>query len=176
MVHLDGGACRMKRRTMPTIREVLMAVIGIGWLGCSTYMVIDSISTRDTNSVRGVVLASRVIKDGGTSGQYLVPRVEYQYVVAAQRFRGIWLGLPENRRMANWTAARFAPGTNCAVFYNPATPSDASLEKRPTTLRMFLAMMPGLVGLVLLTAVIAYYVLRRVRASTGAQTAVESTH
>ena len=63
------------------------------------------------------------------------PNVTYTYQVGGQSFTGMSLtfGIRESHRnqaKAQAVAARYSPGQQVAVFYNPAKPEEAALERR----------------------------------------------
>jgi hypothetical protein len=63
------------------------------------------------------------------------PRVVYTYQVNGQAFtsKNLTFGFQDSSRSqskAQTAAARFAPGQAVTVFYNPANPAEAALERR----------------------------------------------
>jgi len=71
---------------------------------------------------------------GESDGNSYVPKVEYEYSVAGQTYRGkrIVFGSAGSGNKAREQAVveRYKVGTPVEVFYDPARPADAVLERR----------------------------------------------
>ena len=85
-------------------------------------------------STRGQVVLSRVEVSGGETTT-VSPRVVYQYQVGAQTYQseviraGSQFFNVTNSRMAYDTVDRYPVGATVTVYYNPANPAEAALER-----------------------------------------------
>jgi len=81
---------------------------------------------------------------------YYEPRVEYAYTIAGETHTGkrIAFGAPAsaNRKRAEQAISHYAPGTAVEVYYNPARPADAVLERSVSNMLGALLAGIGLLG------------------------------
>ena len=106
-------------------------------------------------SVPGRITSSEVITISGRNEDTHTPRVHYEYTVGGRTYTGRRIAFGGIRSFSQNAAMllveKFKPGTQAEVFYDPAAPDDAVLERR-TGSSSLLLWAPGvlfiLVGLV----------------------------
>ena len=104
--------------------------IGIGWYSRQKVR-----ASQAWPSAPGRVLASGVeVSSGNEGGNVYRAQITYSYQVGGREFRNNRRVFGDsvssgNRGAAERTAARFAAGSSVPVFYNPANPQDAVLER-----------------------------------------------
>jgi hypothetical protein len=96
-------------------------------------------ATRRWPSTEGRVVASAsraesMLEPGGTHNTVYEPRIAYEYNVGGQSYRSQQLsyGAVAGKSDSGWArgmAARYPEGTSVQVFYNPAKPAEAVLER-----------------------------------------------
>jgi hypothetical protein len=89
-------------------------------------------ATRSWSPVTGRVLTSKVVRKSGTN-RYTSPAVTYEYEAAGKAYRGetILPGWIKNSgpRSAQRIVARYPKGAQVTVYYDPADPAKACLER-----------------------------------------------
>jgi hypothetical protein len=111
-------------------------------------------------STPGQVIASDVNRYRGNDGEWAEEaRVVYEYAVGGTPFKGnrITFGGASsgNRAAARKTVARYSAGANVEVFYDPAQPGSAVLERKMPGMFVLLPIVGGIfaiVGIVILFA------------------------
>lgn len=82
----------------------------------------------------GQVLASGIGQENGENGVTYFPQVSYAYNVNGQTFQNQRIvfggGQTGNPAPAEKMAARYPAGSSVSVYFNPANPQDAVLERR----------------------------------------------
>lgn len=83
-------------------------------------------------STMGSVEMSRVESRSTSDGYTDYPVVQYSYQVAGQSYQGMKLapGPEVGGTGANKVVARYPPGAQVMVYYNPQNPGDAVLERK----------------------------------------------
>jgi hypothetical protein len=135
----------LARGSAVMILRVVQAGIGSLAIGSAppTWRKIASLRHRSAASiswpsVTGTITRTGVeshwkIWGGDTITRIHKPSVEYEYSVGGIRHRGNRVGFLEtstsSRRRAEQKAARYTVGSEVAVFYDPAAPSEACLER-----------------------------------------------
>jgi hypothetical protein len=113
---------------------ILLAVaallIGIGWFSRQKVK-----ASQAWPSAPGRVTGSGVEESSGSEGGTVYrAAVHYAYTVGGQEYQNNRRVFGDsvsssNRGAAERTAARFVPGSSVPVYYNPANPQDAVLER-----------------------------------------------
>ena len=110
---------------------VALLLIGIGWLGQR-----KAASSRSWPSVPGRVMTAEVeTSAGGEGGTVYRTLITYSYMVGGQQYQSNRRAFADtvssgNRGSAERGAAQYPPGSAVPVYYNPANPQDAVLERR----------------------------------------------
>lgn len=89
-------------------------------------------ATNQWPSVRGRVIASDINRYRDTDGEYREDvRVAYNYVVGGATLRGNRIGMSgSGSGTSKAKLARYRPGAEVDVFYDPANPAAAVLERK----------------------------------------------
>jgi hypothetical protein len=100
--------------------------------GIAIVMFLRTAATAGWQPAPGQVLESRVVHSSTTEGTSSDPRVVYAYLVAGRQYQGerIFVGGAVSGWGADKTVARYPVGSAVQVFYNPANPAEAVLERR----------------------------------------------
>ena len=109
-------------------------------------------------SIQGRITSSRLVAVKGKSTSY-EPRVGYEYSVAGQAYTGnrIWFGWPlaAGSEAEGWAVVHsYQVGAPVEVFYDPASPADAVLERRVRTWMIMFLWIGGLCFITLGVAVL----------------------
>ena len=85
-------------------------------------------------AVAGQITGSRLGTQSSDDGTSYFPMVHYQYAVAGQAYQNDRIvfggGITGNRGPAETILARYPVGHTVPVYYNPANPQEAVLERR----------------------------------------------
>lgn len=83
-------------------------------------------------STMGTVMMSTIDVRSGSEGSTEYPVVQYSYQIGGQGYQGMKIapGPEIGGSGARKVVARYQPGSQVMVFYNPQNPSDAVLEKK----------------------------------------------
>ena len=109
---------------------------------------------------QGRITSSRLVEyshssEHGDSSSY-GPKVEYEYGVAGQTYRGKRVSFGSeasyNKAREQAVVERYKVGTSVEVFYDPASPADAVLERRAASSTVILL----LVGVALIAMTLLF--------------------
>lgn len=116
----------------------IFALLGLGLLAFAVINRRKATASQNWPSVPGQVVSSSVQRnthrdtDGDTSYTYQ-PQIEYTYAVGEQTFTGKRISFgsesSSNPRKAEQVADQYKMGTPVTVYYDPAKPQDATLQK-----------------------------------------------
>jgi hypothetical protein len=131
---------------------VIMALVAALLIGIGLYSRQKVKASQSWPSAPGRVLGSGVETSSGSEGGTVYrPVIRYSYMVGGQEYhnnRRVFGDTTSSgdRRGAERTAARFVVGSAVPVYYNPANPQDAVLERKSGVA----GLMFGIGGLLLL--------------------------
>ena len=121
------------------LSAVAALLIGIGWINHRRAQ-----ATLAWPAAPGQVVAAVVGAQSGEDGPTYFPHITYTYSVGERTFQNDRLviggGITGNRGPAERIVARYPAGTNVPVYYNPANPQDAVLERRSGSTRFLVAL------------------------------------
>jgi hypothetical protein len=159
-------AAHAGQRPHPTVGQGYFFI----FLALGLFMLVTSIAVRDVlplltyRPVEASVHSVTVVEGTpGRHGRQYRPRVEYEYVVAGQRYLGTRVtpaDLKGKRAWAEDLAATYHPGEAVTAYYDPARPEQAFLRHSAGS---FWGMLAVSVPMMLLCARMAVKALRRRR-------------
>lgn len=118
--------------------EFVISAILVGIILASQ---LSAAKAKDWASTTGTVLLSTVQARRGSKGHYAnYPVVVYQYRVGGMSYEGrkITPGLEWGGTGAEKVAARYPTGSQVTVYYNPANPAEALLDRKPPSAMIWL--------------------------------------
>lgn len=145
---------------------LILAASGFGGMIAlaTLFKVFQECMSRKWPSVQGRILLSEeqwkaaegLDRDGGAAmGNYA--RVDYEYEVSGQKYRAHRVNLGQEARNAEVAKilARYPAGSSVTVYYNPARPDAAILERQP--LIRFAQGLAGILAIIACGAVAAFF-------------------
>lgn len=118
---------------------VAAVLIAIGWINHRRAQ-----ATLAWPASPGQVLAAVVGVQSGENGPTYFPRITYTYNVNGQTYQNDRLviggGISGNRGPAEQIVARYPAGSSVPVYFNPANPQEAVLERRSGSTRFLVGL------------------------------------
>jgi hypothetical protein len=119
--------------SQPQIIGTLLILVGVGLVIHTIRMSRKVQAAQFWPSVKGLVTTS-VVERGGRRHRVYRARIRYTYRVAGHEFTGRRYALggeldTSNRARAEARCAKYPEGSEPEVYYNPANPKDACLER-----------------------------------------------
>ena len=121
------------------LSAVAALLIGIGWVNHRRAQ-----AAQAWPASQGQVLAAVVGVQSGDDGPTYFPRITYTYSVNGQAYQNDRLviggGISGSRGPAEQIVARYPAGSQVPVYYNPANPQEAVLERRSGSTRFLVGL------------------------------------
>jgi hypothetical protein len=109
------------------------AFIGVAMLGTGVYRRIRISASQRWRQVDGTIVRCGVELDPGPDSNGYMALVSYEYAVNGVAYTGSRVGFSEQfyvrRKNAEAVAARYPVGSRLPVYFDPAKPDDAVLER-----------------------------------------------
>ena len=136
----------------------IMGLLGAVFLFLGMRSVNAARASRAWPSVRGKVTSSQLMRGGSRSRPFYSAHVAYTFDVNGQSYSGdkVSFGNPRSNSSGKQQAIvdRYREGQEVEVFYNPAQPREAVLERRTSSSNtLFLILGPFLLILAMFVAV-----------------------
>jgi len=116
----------------------ILALVGIGLLAWWLISRRRAAASQAWPAAQGQITAASMHSytrsdNDGNDTTYYEPKIEYTYAVGGQTLTGkrvaFGAAATTNRAKAEQTVGRYTPGAPVAIYYNPARPQDAVLER-----------------------------------------------
>jgi hypothetical protein len=117
---------------------LLLAGICVLFLGVIGVRFFAALKTSRWTETQATILTSETrARRPGESGPETVPHIEYEYTVSGHAYRSHQLkprGIPLSLSELPHFLGRYPAGSAAPVYYNPASPQEAVLEREPLSL------------------------------------------
>jgi hypothetical protein len=125
-----------------TLIKLAFILCGVALIGAAWWSATMNAKAADWPDTRGVIAMSEHRQ--ATDGDNGSVRIEFDYEVAGQKHRGTtvsYAGLPSQSDEKAALVARYPVGREVQVYYDPADPGRAVLERAPSRAWMAAALM-----------------------------------
>lgn len=116
-----------------TLFKLAFILCGVALIGAAWWSATMNAKAADWPDTRGVIALSELRQ--ATDGDNDSVRIEFDYEVAGQKHRGTmvsYAGLPAQSTEKAASVARYPVGSEVRVYYDPADPGRAVLERTPS--------------------------------------------